>query len=155
MNNELSELIETIPYGYTKYDFLLGKEKSIGNNGQNLTINILNFNRSEATIKLLDSIQKNLPNYAGKILIGDNGSTQAELKKLENYLKHFAKPIELIKFKQNYGVAKGRNELTKYVKTDWLMNIDNDIYFINNPLEIINNTIALLGVKFLNLPLLA
>ncbi len=153
--NKLSNLIHTFQYGYTKYDFLLAKDDNIGVNGENLSIVALTFNRSDATIKLLDSIKNCLPNFAGKIVLADNGSSISELKNIEEYIKKSPLTINLVKFDKNYGVAGGRNRIIKYIETDWIMNLDNDIYFINNPLKIINKTIALLGVKFLNLPLLS
>ena len=142
-------------YAYSRYDFLLSNDDNIGENGENLTIVMLSFNRADSTIYLLESIKKHLKNFLGKIIIADNGSTSKELKKIQKYINGSKLDIELICFDRNYGVAGGRNKAVKYVKTDWIMNLDNDIYFINNPLEEIQKSISILGVKFLNLPLLS
>lgn len=155
MNNNLSDSIKSILYGYSKYDFMLYENSNIGINGENLTIVILMYNRSDATIKLLRSIRKNIPEYKGKILIADNCSTKKESNKLKRFLSKFDYNVKHIIFSKNYGVAGGRNRSIKYVETDWIMNLDNDIYFINNPLIKIYQMISEFGVKFLNLPLLS
>ena len=150
----LSNAIDSIKYGFSKYDFLLSHD-NIGKNGENLSIVILSCNRSLSTIKLLDSIKNNMNNFAGKIVIADNCSTKSELNNLKKYLKSFKFDVNLICFDKNYGVAGGRNKIINYVTTDWIFNLDNDIYFIDNPLSCIQDTISLLGVKFLNIPLLS
>ena len=155
MNNNLSDSIKSIFYGYSKYDFMLYDNPNIGINGENLTIVILMYNRSDATIKLLRSIRKNIPEYKGKILVADNCSTKKESSKLKHFLSQFDYNVKHIIFSKNYGVAGGRNRSIKYVETDWIMNLDNDIYFINNPLIKIYQMISEFGVKFLNLPLLS
>lgn len=153
---KIESTLDTTVYGFSKLDWLLFTNKNIGNNGENLTIAILSFNRSESTFNLLNSIEKVLKGFAGKILIADNGSTSNEIDKLKKYIEsHNNLNIDLVEFGKNYGVAGGRNKLIQYVNTDWIMNLDNDIYFISNPLQEIQNTIASLGVKFINLPLLS
>lgn len=57
---------------------------NIGINGENLTIAVLSMNRSALTIRLLKSIYQFLPDFGGKVLIGDNGSTQTELQILKS-----------------------------------------------------------------------
>lgn len=154
-SSSLSDFINEIKYGYSSYDFLLSDDANIGLNGENLTIVILSFNRSHSTIKLLESAKKNLDNFRGKVIIADNGSTKDEIQKLRNYIEGSPLDIDLVCFDKNYGVAGGRNRVVDYIKTDWFMSLDNDIYFISNPLIEIQKTIALLGVKFLNLPLIS
>ena len=152
---KIESTLNTTVYGYSKLDWLLFTNNNIGKNGDNLTIAVLSFNRSESTINLLNSIEKELINFAGQILIVDNGSTHQEISILKQYIKNHKKlNIRLIEFGKNYGVAGGRNKLIQYVETDWILNLDNDIYFISNPLQEIQETIASLGVMFVNLPLL-
>ena len=153
---KIESTLNTTVYGYSKLDWLLFTNNNIGKNGDNLTIAVLSFNRSESTINLLNSIEKELINFAGQILIVDNGSTHQEISILKQYIKNHKKlNIRLIEFGKNYGVAGGRNKLIQYVETDWILNLDNDIYFISNPLQGIQETIASLGVMFVNLPLLS
>ena len=52
---------------------------NIGTDGSNLTIAVLMMNRSSLTIRLMDSIKKIMPDFAGEFLIGDNGSSKNEL----------------------------------------------------------------------------
>ena len=57
---------------------------SIGNRGCNLTISFLSMNRVALSVKLLQSIEDCIPDFAGQILIIDNGSTIENLNKLKN-----------------------------------------------------------------------
>lgn len=153
---KVENILNQTIYGYSKYDFLLSEDDNIGENAENLTIAILSFNRADSTLYLIKSIKDNIKNFKGKILIADNGSSESELTKIEKYINsEQTLDIKLVQFGKNYGVSKGRNKLINYIETDWLMNIDNDIYFINNPLKEIYESIATLGVKFLNMPLLS
>ena len=154
-NFNIADGLISYQYGCTKYDELLNNDDNIGIHGENLTIVILSCNRSKATIKLLDSISNILVGYLGKVAIADNNSSKQEKEALKKYISKSTLNINLIEFDKNYGVAGGRNKIINYIDTDWIFNLDNDIYFIKNPIAIIQKTIAQLGVKFLNLPLLS
>ena len=80
---KIESTLNTTVYGYSKLDWLLFTNNNIGKNGDNLTIAVLSFNRSESTINLLNSIEKELINFAGQILIVDNGSTHQEISILK------------------------------------------------------------------------
>lgn len=127
---------------------------NIGKNGENLTIAVLSMNRAALTIRLYKSILEIIPNYKGCLLIGDNGSNQEELKKLYRAFSYAPFPTKILKFGKNYGVAGGRNRLFSAVETDWLMSLDNDLYFTSNPLPQAQKDINALGVQFLAMPLL-
>lgn len=129
-------------------------QATIGKNGSNLTIVILSLNRSYLTINLLSSIEKHISSFEGRVLIMDNGSNNHTITDLETFLKSYSLSCDLVKLNTNYGVASGRNKSLSYVNTDWLMFLDNDIYFLDNPLPNIHYTINQLGCHFLNLPLL-
>lgn len=146
--------IKNIKYGSSDFHSLIGDFENIGVNGWNLTIMMLSFNRSDSTIRLLKSIEKNIPNFAGDILIYDNNSNKKEKAKIKNELLKTTLKTVFIESKDNKGVAGGRNAAIEYVKTEWVLSIDNDILFIKNPLEKIRKDISTLGCKFLNLPLL-
>lgn len=123
--------------------------------GADLTIVVLSFNRVSFTIRLIDSVIRSITGFQGRILIMDNGSSADQLEKLEKKIgqtRNF--PIDLVKLGKNHGVAGGRNEAMKHVKTDWFLSLDNDIYLIGNPLPSIKKAIDNLGVLFLNVPLL-
>ena len=123
--------------------------------GSNLTITFLSFNRVSLSMRLIKSIQNYLPNYKGKILIIDNGSDPLALQQLKTYVDTLGLDIRLEELGHNYGVSGGRNKAVSIINTDWVMTLDNDIYFVGNPLLEIKNCIKKLGVSFLNLPLLS
>ena len=145
--------ISPILYGTNEYHRLLSDE-NIGDNGENLTIVVLSCERAGATIKMMDSIRNNIPNFKGKYLIADNGSSQETIQKLKNTFKEMPYECEILEFGENLGVAKGRNKAVENVKTDWFMSLDNDILFSTNILPEVQTTISQLGCNFINLPLL-
>ncbi len=127
---------------------------NIGYAGKNLTILILSLNRSGLSLNLLRSISEQLPNFAGHVLIADNGSAPHELDLLRQACAKMHVPARVLELGANYGVAGGRNRGIAQVPTDWVMCLDNDMYFVGNPLDAIQRDIATLGCHFLNLPLL-
>lgn len=153
MEKKLSDGMTNVVYGYSRLQGVLNIENQVGENGENLSIVILSCNRSLSTIKLLKSIENYIPNFKGKILIADNNSVLNEKENIKKALKNYSLSNKLIEFKENFGVAKGRNKVIKYIETDWFLNLDNDIYFVANPIKKINEALITLGCKFLNLPL--
>jgi len=127
---------------------------NIGADGENLTIAVLSMNRSSLTIKLMNSVAEYIPNFKGIFLIGDNGSEQSEKDILYTEMSKMPFRCKMVEFDQNYGVAGGRNRLFEKVETEWILSLDNDIYFINNPIKKIKDDIALLGCHFLCMPLI-
>lgn len=151
---------EELTYITSKRHMLLGSGigtksiTNIGENGENLTIAVLSMNRSYLTIKLMDSISEYIPEFKGEFLIGDNGSHDEEKKILKKKMKQMPYKCRMIEFDRNYGVGGGRNRLNSYVNTDWIFQLDNDIYFINNPLDKVREDICILGCHFLCMPLI-
>jgi len=127
---------------------------NIGKRGENLTISFLSMNRSASSAKLLRSIQKFMPHFAGEILIIDNCSSSEELGRLRATCAELAYRTQIVELDKNYGVAGGRNRTIPHVQTEWLMCLDNDIYFTSDPLEQIQHDLAVLGCHFMSLPLL-
>lgn len=123
-------------------------------NGANLTITFLSLNRVNLSIRLIESIKNYIPNFEGKILIIDNGSNNQQLDLLRQYVANINLDIKIKELDHNFGVAGGRNRAIEFIDTDWFMSLDNDIYFVDNPLGVIKECIDKLGVHFLNLPLL-
>jgi glycosyltransferase involved in cell wall biosynthesis len=154
MKFELIPGVKKLVYGCGELHKLLGDTVNIGENGSNLTIVILSCNRALSTLKLMTSIEKNIPQFQGTVLVIDNGSFEEELNILKNEMSKFSFKYELVELEKNYGVAGGRNKAIEHIRTDWFMNLDNDIYFTSNPLKKIQKDISELGCKFLNLPLL-
>lgn len=128
--------------------------KNIGENGKNITITILSLNRSNLTLRLMDSITECIPEFQGEFLIGDNASDKKEKEIIKQKMKEVSYHCRMIEFDKNYGVAGGRNRLNQYVKTEWIFQLDNDIYFINNPFLKVQKDLAILGCHFLVMPLL-
>ncbi len=145
--------ISPVLYGTSQYHKLLSDD-NIGENGENLTIVVLSCERANATIEMMKSIKKQIPNFKGKYMIADNGSSKETIEKLKKEIKKMPYECELLEFGENLGVAKGRNKAVEHVKTDWFMSLDNDILFACNILPEIQNTISQLGCNFVNLPLL-
>lgn len=127
---------------------------NIGRDGSNLTISFLSMNRATLSEKLLRSIQEYIPSFAGEVLIIDNGSCVAELEYLRNVCASLTYKTRIIELGTNYGVAGGRNRTISHAHTDWLMCLDNDIYFVSNPLPRFQHDLAALGCHFMSLPLL-
>lgn len=128
--------------------------QNIGENGSNMTFAILSMNRSSLTIRLMESIKKWIGNFEGEFLIGDNGSVEEEKEKLRKAMKQMPFKCRMVEFGKNYGVAGGRNRLYAEVQTEWLLQADNDVYFIGNPLEKIQADVARLGCHFMSIPVL-
>lgn len=128
--------------------------KNIGDDGENLTIAVLSMDRANLTIRLYRSILEQIPNFKGQLLVGDNGSCKEELAKIYTVFSYAPFKARVIEFGKNYGVAGGRNKLFAAVETDWLMSLDNDLYFTSNPLPQAQKDINALGVQFLAMPLL-
>lgn len=126
--------------------------KDIGENGSNMTISVLMHNRVELTLRLLDSIQKYMPKYRGEVLLGDNGSDENEIELLKTRLKYVNFRHKLLLFDQHYPIPEGKNRLNEECRTDWILQLDNDIYFTGNPLDKINEDIRRTGCRLWGLP---
>jgi len=128
--------------------------RQIGRDGGNLTVSILSFNRSELSIRALKSISTAMPDFAGHILIADNGSQPAEIETLEKFINaECLARTKLVKLGRNHGVAGGRNRAFAEVETDWILSLDNDIYLTGNPIPEIERDLGTIGCHFLNVPL--
>jgi len=128
---------------------------NIGADGGNVTIVLLAMNRSNLTIRMVDSVKQYVPHFAGRILIADNGSSPEDLTALRQHLQaHCPFPWRILEFGTNFGVAGGRNRAFREVDTDWVMSLDNDIYLVADPFPSIQRDMGLLGCRFLSVPLL-
>ena len=135
-------------------DWLKAGGPNIGADGVNLTITFLTMNRSGLSIRLCESIRHWIPGFAGEVLIIDNGSSSEEQRSMADYLKDFPFKWRMECLGMNYGVAGGRNRTIPFIRTEWLMSLDNDIYLISNPLKQLQADLARLGCHFLTLRLL-
>lgn len=158
--SNLSIGLQQATYLYDERQFVLSDASAgaygpnIGSDGRNLTISFLSLNRAKLSIKLLQSIARHFVNFAGEVLIGDNGSDPAQLDELKAYVATFPYSCRIIEFGRNYGVAGGRNRIMAEARTDWVISVDNDIFFIQNPIAQIQNELATLGCHFMSFALL-
>lgn len=110
---------------------------------KSLTIIILNYNGSDDTIACMQSLNKIKTNYSYRIVILDNNSNITSYQKLENYckkrtdfdicfLEEFPKQLEnmnyMVKSSENYGFARGNNEIIRKVMYDseYVLLLNND-----------------------------
>ncbi len=152
--------INSVPYLYERRHALLaadahrGPAANIGRGGENLTISWPSVNDLGLTRTLLDSIARHIPDFRGEVLVIDNGSEPAEAEALRAACAAAPFAARVVSLGANYGVAGGRNRTMPHVRTDWVLLLDNDIYFRSNPLPRVQRDLAVLGCHFLNLPLL-
>lgn len=152
MNKEYNGISKE-KYYFDEKIHVLGQE-ILGENAKNVTIVTLSLNRWEHTLLLLKSLNEVCPDYAGKVLIADNGSDKKDLEKIKEGIEIFPFDVKLYEFGENLGVAKGRNKAFALVKTEWVFSLDNDIFFVENPFPKVEKTLRNTGAKFCNLPLL-
>jgi glycosyltransferase involved in cell wall biosynthesis/GT2 family glycosyltransferase len=126
---------------------------NIGRNGENLTIMFLSMDRPKLTERLCRSIVEHIPNFSGEILAVDNGSQAAELAEVRAMLDALPLKTRLVELGENFGVAGGRNLGVTHVRTEWVMSVDNDIYFIIDPIQQWQDEIAAVGCRFFSLAL--
>ncbi len=141
-------------YATSPYISYINIDDNIGINGKNLTIMVLSCNRVENTIILIESIEKYIENFKGYLLIIDNNSSKQQLEILKNKIKKLTFKCDIVEFNENYGIAGGRQKGMKFVKTDWVMLLDNDIYFTIDPFKKLQKDISTLGCHFINMPLM-
>ena len=127
---------------------------NIGRTGGNLTISFLSLNRATLSEKLLLSIRDQLPGFAGEVLVIDNGSVVSELNHVRAICAAMPYKSRIVELGKNFGVGGGRNRTLPHVTTEWIMFLDNDIYFLSNPLPQFQRELATLGCHFMSLPLL-
>lgn len=128
------------------------RNMGVGVNGENLTISILMHNRAALTLKLIESIDENLINYQGRVIIGNNCSDDDEINLIRGKLKQLSFDYEIFDFEQHYSIPKGKNLLNREADTEWILQLDNDIYFTDNPIAKINEDISELGCSLWGLP---
>lgn len=146
--------IDPVIYGTNIYHRLLEEDENIGKNGEELTIVVLSCERAQSTIQMMQSIEKHIPEFKGKFLIADNGSSKETKQLLKQACLDMPFECNMVEFEKNLGVAKGRNRAIESVTTNWFMSLDNDILFSMNILPEIQKTISQYGCHFVNLPLL-
>lgn len=156
MSDDWRKRVEALPYAtsYTHYLLALGADRpegpNIGSRGEHLTIVIITMNRPEVVQRLIKSIARHMPHYRGEILVVDNGSEDNARTRLAACLTETRVTPRLVVLPRNLGVAAGRNEAVRHVRTDWMLMLDDDIYLVSDPLPRMQEDLAVLGCKFAN-----
>ncbi|MDO1559003.1 glycosyltransferase [Brevundimonas sp. 2R-24] len=156
---ELIEGLKRLTYAYLpQHKYLAeGFERvegpNIGSSGEHLTIMFLSMDRPGMSERLCKSVAEHIPHFKGEILAIDNGSQPKELAELEKMLDELPLRTRLVKMGENFGVAGGRNRGVDHVNTQWVMSVDNDIYFTRDPLRHWQEEIAAIGCRFFSLAL--
>lgn len=119
-----------------------------------VTIVFLSLNRVHLSMRLLTSIPQAMPRFGGKILIIDNQSDPKQLEELKAFLVDYPLPVALKEMERNYGVAGGRNRAAQWIETEWFLSVDNDMVFVGDPLESLQNAVDTFGAHYVNLPIL-
>ena len=92
------------------------------NTSSTIAIVILNWNGRKYLEQFLPSVLSSAESIAS-VIVADNGSTDDSISFLEtNY-----PTIQIIRFTENYGFAKGYNEALKQVDTDYYLMLNSDV----------------------------
>ena len=91
----------------------------------------INYNSSQYTISLVESIIKNSSDILYEIIIVDNASKKDDLFKLKNFVSDKIN-IKLIENSINSGFASGNMLGINYAKGKYYFFINNDCILLNN-----------------------
>ena len=92
---------------------------------------ITTYNRTNWIKRAIDSIYN--MDFDEIILVND-GSTSNHTTVIENFLLRYPK-IKYIKHDYNMGLAEARNTGIRKCNSEWVTFLDDDDYYIKNPLE--------------------
>lgn len=152
--------VQSLSYILDKRHRLLAQDAAslagpnIGTNGDRLTLSFLTMGNLPASLRLLQSISKHMPGFAGEVLVLDNGCTQQARQGIQGALASSAFRSRLIELEHGTATASGCNQMLALASTDWLMRLDPESYFLGNPLPTMQRGLSETGSHFLNLPLL-
>jgi riboflavin kinase/FMN adenylyltransferase len=113
---------------------LLEEAKTIDKD--NLSIAILNYNGRETLSKYLPDLIANNERSA-KLIVIDNRSTDDSVA----YIKENFPQIEVIPLRENYGFANGYNKGIEYIKSKYVLLLNNDVRVSENWLSPLINAI--------------
>jgi len=154
-----SRVIKRSYYAHDLNSFLLAASPSepgsnIGIHGENLTIAFLVPSDIKLVERLCASIFECMPKFAGQIIAFDTGSVLEDITQLRDYLFKMPVRSHVVELDRGRSLAASRNAMMFHIKTQWVLCLDAQIYFIRSPLERIQRDISMLGCRFLNLPVL-
>jgi len=108
------------------------------NNEVDVSFITINYNSSEHTIKLVQSIIKNTEDVSYEIIIVDNASQDADFLNLKNFVSNVGK-IKLIRSRINSGFSGGNMLGVNYAMGEYWFFINNDSMLSNNSAKILKN----------------
>ena len=115
----------------------------------------INFNSSQYTIKLIESIIKNTTNILYEIIIVDNASEKKDISALKNFIRNIGN-IKIIENRMNSGFENLNILVVNYDALKYYFFINNDCLLLNNTAAILknfldnNNDVALVTAKVLD-----
>jgi GT2 family glycosyltransferase len=143
-------------HGYLDEHATRPEGPNIGLRGEHLTITFLSFDRVDLSLRLLNSIQSCMPDFAGEVLIFDNGSSESTVGALREFISSRCDlRMRLIRSEANLGVSCGRNRAVAEANGSWVMSLDNDMVFVRDPRRTVQRELAQLGCKFFSFPILS
>lgn len=148
---DIKKVVEEKTYHLACYNEIF-QDMGVGVNGEGLTISILMHNRAALTVRLIESINEMLVNYKGKVIIGNNYSDKDEINLVREKLRQASYDYQIFDFEQHYPIPKGKNILNRKAETEWILQLDNDVYFTDNPISKMNEDIPRLGCSLWGLP---
>ena len=98
----------------------------------------INYNSSDLTIKLVDSIISQTVNLDFEIIVVDNASKKEDFQNLCDSLNRFDQ-VKIIKNKINSGFASGNMLGINYAKGKYYFFINNDCILLNNTSKILKD----------------
>ena len=111
------------------------ENKSKQNGSKPLCILILQYNSSDLTIQLLESIvrheNKNLNRY--RFIVMDNASEDPMQEEITRRFPF----VEFVQYETNLGFASAHNRIMEEVHEDWVLLLNNDCILQNNAIEML------------------
>lgn len=105
---------------------------------------VLNKDSNELLKQCIDSFLKFHSHFKGEIIIGDTGSSNAELRLINQYIKSLNKNnVKLINL-NFYNYSQNNNDIVKNFiseESEYLLFLNNDVEFLNNNLDQFYNLI--------------
>lgn len=99
------------------------------------------YNRADCIGRCIESVIRNLsPKLNFEHIIVDDGSIDDTSQIIERYASENSH-IKFIKFKSNRGTNAARNAAIEAATGDFCILLDNDDYFVDNAINIINNVV--------------
>ncbi len=118
-----------------------------------VSIIIVNYNNFYLLRNCLTSLEAHVKDLLYEVIIVDNNSTEGDVCEIVVDFKN----VKIIKNSENYGFAKANNKGFKEAKYEYILLLNNDTVFIENPfpqifnfIESIENNRYLIGIKLLN-----